>query len=96
LLDPSQDIDVFAIKVNAGERWSFDLHSIEYGSSLECKMSMLDPKGRRIAYNDDRNDYDETPFIAHVFDESRTSGTLIYRVSQQPSMILGARRPSPG
>ena len=70
LLDPSSDIDVFAIEAAAGERWSFDLRSIEYGSSLECKMSLLDAKGRRIAYNDDRNDYDETPFIEHVFDDS--------------------------
>ena len=70
LLDPSSDIDVFAIEAAAGERWSFDLRSIEYGSSLECKISLLDAKGRRIAYNDDRNDYDETPFIEHVFDDS--------------------------
>ena len=72
LLDPSSDIDVFAIEARKAERWSFDLRSIEYGSSLECKMSLLDAKGRRIAYNDDRNDYDETPFIEHVFDESGT------------------------
>ena len=40
-------------------------------------MSLLDPKRRRIAYNDDRNDYDETPFIAHVFDESGTYFVLL-------------------
>jgi hypothetical protein len=71
-LNPSQDIDVFAIQASAGERWSFDLRSIKYGSSLECKMSLLDADGRRIAYNDDRDDYDETPFIEHVFDEAGT------------------------
>lgn len=72
LLEPSHDIDVFAMEVGAGERWSFDLRSIEYGSLLECKMSLLDSKGRRIAYNDDRNDYDRTPFIDHLFDQSGT------------------------
>ena len=72
LLDPSHDIDFFAIEAAAGERWSFDLRSIEYGSSLECKMALLDAKSRRVAYNDDRNNYDETPFIDHVFDEAGT------------------------
>ena len=72
LLDQSSDIDFFAIEAAAGERWSFDLRSIEYGSSLECKMALLDARGRRIAYNDDRDDYDETPLIDHVFDEAGT------------------------
>ena len=78
-LDPSHDMDVFAIQAGAGERWSFDLRSIKYGSTLECKMSLLDATGRRIAYNDDRNDYDETPFIEHVFDEA---GTYFVKLDQ--------------
>ena len=67
-LAPASDIDVFAIEARAGERRVMDLRAIEHGSSLECKMALLDAEGRRVAFNDDRNDYLETPFLDHVFD----------------------------
>ena len=64
------DIDVFAFDVQARERWTFDLRSLEYGGFLENNMSLLDADGTRIAFNDDRDDYLETPFLEHVFDRS--------------------------
>lgn len=62
------DIDCFRFEARAGERWTFDLRSLEYGGFLENNLTLLDAEGRRIAFNDDRDDYLETPFLEHVFD----------------------------
>jgi hypothetical protein len=78
-LDGSADIDQFAISVRAGERWGFDFRSIEYGSSVEAKMYLLDAKGNRVAFNDDKSDIDETPFIGHTF---ARDGTYVVKVDQ--------------
>ncbi|MEZ5353723.1 MAG: hypothetical protein R2762_13880 [Bryobacteraceae bacterium] len=62
-----QDIDVYEFTARAGERWVFDLRSIEYGSHLECELLLEDSAGQRVAFNDDRDDYLETPRIEHRF-----------------------------
>lgn len=64
------DIDVFAFEARAGERWTFDLRSLEYGGFLENNMSLLDAGGARVAFSDDRDDYLETPFLEHRFERS--------------------------
>ena len=64
------DVDYYSFEAKAGERWSFELRSIEYGSHLENEMALLDEKGDQVAFNDDRDDYLETPFIEHVFDKA--------------------------
>lgn len=61
------DIDVFAFEAGAGERWTFDLRSLEYGGFLENDMTLLSAEGERVAFSDDRDDYLETPFLEHVF-----------------------------
>ena len=66
------DVDYFAFEATAGERWTFDLRSIEYGGFLENDLSLLDTEGRRVAFSDDRDEYLETPFLEHVFEESGT------------------------
>jgi len=73
------DIDYFSIEATAGERWSFDLRSIEYGGFLECDLTLLDAEGRRVAFNDDKDDYLETPFIEHVFE---LSGRYLLKLDQ--------------
>ena len=73
------DIDIFAFEASAGERWTFDLRSIEYGGFLENDMTLLDGEGRRVAFNDDRDDYLETPFLEHVF---TTSGRYFLKLDQ--------------
>ena len=70
VLEGSADIDVFVIEARAGERLAIELRSIEYGSAVEAKMSLLDRHGRRVKFNDDRDDYLETPFIDHTFEKS--------------------------
>ena len=79
VLEGSKDIDVFAIHAQAGERLAVELRSIEYGSAVEAKMSLLDRDGRRVRFNDDRDDYLETPFIDHTFQEA---GTHYIKVDQ--------------
>ncbi len=67
-----KDIDTYRFEARAGERWTFDLRSIEYGGFLENDMSLLDSDGNRVAFNDDRDEYLETPFIEHTFERSGT------------------------
>ena len=64
------DIDTYAFEARAGERWTFDVRSMEYGSYLECEMILFDAAGERVAFNDDRSDVDETPFLEYAFAES--------------------------
>ena len=72
------DIDTYAFEAPAGERWTFDVRSMEYGSFLECELILLDAEGERVAFNDDRNDVDETPFLDH-------------NLCQQRPLLLAAR-----
>jgi hypothetical protein len=78
-LDGAVDIDVYAVRVRAGERWTFDFRSIEYGSAAEAKMLLLDAAEKRVAFSDDRNDYDETPLIDHTF---TSDGTYFIKLDQ--------------
>lgn len=64
------DVDVFLIEAAAGERWTFDLRSLEYGGFLENNMTLLRADGEIAAFNDDRDDYLETPFLAYTFQRS--------------------------
>jgi hypothetical protein len=79
ILEGSADIDLFKVVVPAGKRLAIELRSIEYGSAVEAKMSLLDLHSRRVRFNDDRDDYLETPFIEHTFE---TSGTYYIKVDQ--------------
>ena len=79
ILEGAADIDFYAIDVQAGQRWSMDLRSIEYGSAVEAKMFVLDRRGQPVRFNDDRNDYLESPFIEHTFQQD---GTYYVKVDQ--------------
>ena len=70
LLPKGPDIDTYVFEADAGERWNFDLRSIEFGSHLECEMALLDAAGREVAFNDDRDDYLETPYLDHTFQQA--------------------------
>ncbi len=61
------DRDFYSFRAAAGERWVFDLRSIEYGGFLECDLTLLDAAGRKVDFNDDRDEYLETPTLEHVF-----------------------------
>ncbi len=78
-LDGAADIDILAFKIRKGERKVFDLRSIEHGSAVEARMILLDEIGRRVGFNDDRNDFDENPLIEHTFDKD---GTYFIKLDQ--------------
>jgi len=79
------DRDSYSFQAKAGERWVFDVRSIEYGGFLESELSLLDAEGRLVAFNDDRDDYLETPTLEHVFERDGTYRLLIdqYRGPQR-------------
>ncbi len=74
-----RDVDFFVFDAEAGERRTFDLRSLEYGGFLENNLSLLDADGNTVAFNDDRDDYLETPFLEHAF---RRSGTYYLKLDQ--------------
>ena len=61
------DIDYFAFEARVGQRWTFEVRSLEYGGFLENDLTLLDSVGQQVAFNDDRDDYLETPFLEHKF-----------------------------
>ena len=78
-LDGASDMDYYSIQAHAGEHWNFDLRSIEYGSALETKLTLLDSNGHPVAFNDDRNDFDESPWIEQTFTRS---GVYFLKIDQ--------------
>jgi hypothetical protein len=68
-LDGAADIDQYWFTAKAGERWMFEFLAMEHGSAVEARMLLLNSKGERIAYNDDRDHFDENPLIEHTFAE---------------------------
>ncbi|MBM3795806.1 MAG: hypothetical protein FJW31_17515 [Acidobacteria bacterium] len=73
------DVDFYRFTARAGERWLFDLRSMEYGSHLECDMTLLDQHGKQVAFNDDRDEYLETPLLEHTF---ASAGTYYLKLDQ--------------
>ncbi len=67
-LPKAPDRDFYRFEARAGERWVFDVRSIEYGGFRESELSLLDADGERVAFSDDRDDYLETPTLEHIFE----------------------------
>src|SRR5258708_4153935 len=61
------DADFFSFTARAGERWLFDLQSIERGGFLECSLTLYDEGGREIGFNEDQDEYLETPRLEFHF-----------------------------
>jgi hypothetical protein len=76
-LDGAADTDLYWFPVKAGERWVFDLRAMEHGSAVEARMILVDSNGDRIAFNDDRDHYNENPLLEHVFAEAGIFGVKI-------------------
>ncbi len=64
------DSDMFSFQARAGERWLFDLQSIERGGFLECSLTLYDEQGREVAFNEDQDEYLETPRLEFIFPKS--------------------------
>jgi hypothetical protein len=61
------DQDFYEFTANAGERWLFDLQSIERGGFLEASLTIRDASGAEVAHNEDQDEYLETPRLSVVF-----------------------------
>ena len=73
------DQDAFSFSARANERWLFDLQSIERGGFLECSLTLYDESGREVAFNEDQDEYLETPRMEFTFPHS---GRYILKVDQ--------------
>ena len=78
-LEGAADSDQYWFAVKAGERWQFDLMAMEHGSAVEARMILLGSHGERLAFNDDRDQYNENPLIEHTFVED---GVYAVKVDQ--------------
>ncbi|MFN7939788.1 MAG: hypothetical protein U0R19_41055 [Bryobacteraceae bacterium] len=76
-LDGAADSDLYYFPVKQGERWLFDLRAMEHGSAVEARMILVNHNGDRIAFNDDRDHYNENPLIEHTFAEAGIYGVKI-------------------
>ncbi len=61
------DLDFYRFRAKAGERWLFDVQSIERGGFLESELHLLDSDGKQLAFNDDQDEYLETPRLSFTF-----------------------------
>lgn len=73
------DRHFYMFTAKAGERWLFDLQSIERGGFLESSLLLYDDAGREVAYNEDQDEYLETPRMGIVFPKT---GTYTLKVDQ--------------
>ncbi|MBI2685923.1 MAG: hypothetical protein HYX27_06385 [Acidobacteria bacterium] len=76
-LDGAADIDTYWFSVNTGERWVFDLQAMEHGSAVEARMILIDRAEAKLAYNDDRDAFNENPLIEHTFAKSGIYGVRL-------------------
>lgn len=76
-LDGPTDHDTYWFTAKAGERWLFDLRAMEHGSAVEARMMLVNGKGERLVYNDDRDQFDENPLIEHTFAEAGLYGVKL-------------------
>ncbi len=73
------DVDHYLFAANAGARWLFDAQSIERGGFLESSIQILDSSGKELAFNEDQDEYLETPRISFRFPKD---GDYILKVDQ--------------
>ena len=64
--------DFYSIKVEKGDRWIFEVRSIQYGSMFESYLNLRDETGRELVFNDDRGDFDVNSLIDHTFQKEGT------------------------
>ncbi len=64
--------DFFALKVKKGDRWIFEVRSIQFGSMFESYLNLRDETGRELVFNDDRADFDVNSLIDHTFEKDGT------------------------
>jgi hypothetical protein len=61
------DTDHFSFQAKQGERWLFDVQSIERGGFLESSLTLYDESGHELGFNEDQDEYLETPRLSAIF-----------------------------
>ncbi|MGH9629551.1 MAG: hypothetical protein ACRD7E_14640, partial [Bryobacteraceae bacterium] len=69
-LTPDGDFDFYRFEAKARDTWTFDLRSARNGNSLDAALILLDSKGTRITYSEDKFIWD--PFLVHRFEKAGT------------------------
>lgn len=64
--------DFYSLKAKKGDRWIFEVRSIQYGSMFESYLNLRDETGRELVFNDDRADFDVNSLIDHTFEKDGT------------------------
>ena len=64
--------DFYALKAKKGDRWIFEVRSIQFGSMFESYLNLRDETGRELVFNDDRADFDVNSLIDHTFEKDGT------------------------
>ena len=73
------DVDHYILSAKAGERWLFDAQSIERGGFMESSLQILDSTDKELAFNEDQDEYLETPRLSFRFPKD---GDYILKVDQ--------------
>lgn len=64
--------DFYSLQVKKGDRWIFEVRSIQFGSMFESYLNLRDETGRELVFNDDRSDFDVNSLIDHTFEKDGT------------------------
>ena len=64
--------DFYSFQAKKGERWLIEVRAVQYGSMYESLLYLRDEKGKKLAFNDDRSDFDVNAMIDYTFQRSGT------------------------
>ena len=68
-VNPSDDVDLISLFLNAGDRVTVDIDASVFGSQLDSELRLFDSAGVEVAFNDDADSLDSfIDFTAEVSD----------------------------
>jgi hypothetical protein len=98
-----EDIDMYRLKAEAGERLIFDLLAARNGSGGDLALTLLDARGQIVKHSEDHFIWD--PFISYTFKEAgeyflavrpldgRGSPDFVYQLTIRPGPFLASLFP---
>ncbi|MDJ0744503.1 MAG: DVUA0089 family protein [Xenococcaceae cyanobacterium MO_167.B27] len=86
----SNDVDLFQIQLNIGDRVTIDIDAREFGSNLDSVLLLFDSNGTLVAFSDDDFAPGENPFVSFtdsfISFEAEISGLYYIGVSSFPNL----------
>ena len=64
--------DFYSFQAREGERWLIEVRAVQYGSMYESLIYLRDEKGTKLAFNDDRSEFDVNSMIDYTFQRRGT------------------------